>query len=339
MKKKILNSSELRQLERICQASQYALMKAMYSFLQEKYKEVYYTKKFLIAVGDIPVALVAHLDTVFKQPPQRIFYDKIHNVIWSPEGLGADDRAGIFSIVQIVKDGFRPTIILTTDEEKGCLGAQALAKYVPEAPTKFKYILELDRKGYNDCVFYECDNPAFTNYIQSFGFEFDYGSFSDISEICPKWGVAGANLSIGYYDEHSVSETLYVEHMFETITKVENMLKVVDEAPNFEYIKLVYEENPWGWSPAFGISLEDWIKIVTEQAKCDNCLQPDYDYNLFPLKGENGNTIRLCMDCIGKIRNIEWCERCGEGFLYSGKLTAPFLCKDCRGKENELGKN
>ena len=304
-------------------------------FLKGKYEKVYTTKKFVVAVGDIPIALVAHLDTVFKQPPQRIFYDKTYNVLWSPEGLGADDRAGIFSIVQIIKSGFRPTVILTTDEEKGCKGAEAVVKCLPDPPTSLKYIIELDRQGANDCVFYECDNPAFTEYITSFGFEFNYGSFSDISEICPKWKVAGVNLSIGYYDEHSVSETLYVDQMFETIEKVKNMLAAAGEAPYFEYIPMTYEANPWGWSPAYGIPLEEWIKVVSSQIACDLCHQPDYDYNLFPLLGINGETVHLCVDCMGKVRNIEWCERCGEGFIYAGEVpSSPILCPNCRGKVN-----
>ena len=41
------------------------------------------------------------------------------NVMISPDGLGADDRAGVFMIMNIVKAGFRPHVIFTTDEE-GC---------------------------------------------------------------------------------------------------------------------------------------------------------------------------------------------------------------------------
>lgn len=48
--------------------------------------------------------------------------------MWSPQGLGADDRAGIFAIIQIIKSGLRPHIILTTDEEVGGVGADLLSK-------------------------------------------------------------------------------------------------------------------------------------------------------------------------------------------------------------------
>jgi hypothetical protein len=182
---------------------------------------------------------VAHADTVFKKPPQRIFYDKQKNVMWSPEGLGADDRAGVFAIIQIIKSGLRPTVIITTDEEKGGIGASALVRNMPKPPTDLKYIIQLDRQGSMDCVFYDCLNKEFEEYVESFGFVTDFGSFSDISVLCPAWRVAGVNLSIGYYDEHSVSETLYIGHMNSTILKVKNMLRDAKRADSYIYI-----ENP-----------------------------------------------------------------------------------------------
>ena len=84
------------------------------------------------------------MDTVFFKPATIIYYDRQKNTMWSPMGLGADDRAGVFAIIQILQSGLRPHIIFTTDEEKGCLGAEALAK--TECPfQELKYIIELDR--------------------------------------------------------------------------------------------------------------------------------------------------------------------------------------------------
>ena len=77
----------------------------LYKKLQKVYgkKSVVRTKDFLVAKGSIPVALVAHVDTVFTSPPkeEEIFYDSEKNVMWSEVGLGADDRAGVFSILKI----------------------------------------------------------------------------------------------------------------------------------------------------------------------------------------------------------------------------------------------
>ena len=296
---------------------------------------------------------MAHLDTVFKNPPKDIYYDRVKNVMWSPDGLGADDRAGVYSIVQIVKSGLRPTIIFTTDEELGCLGARKLAKDMFTPPTDLKYIIELDRRGSDDCVFYSCANAAFEEYVESFGFVTNFGSFSDISEVCPKWGVAGVNLSIGYHNEHSVSETLHIGQMLNTISKVKKMLEKADSAPVFEYIEEKGFSSKWfktlggqygdafGWDPSYGISKENWAVLMEPQSKCVDCKTWDYDYNMFPVK-ENGKTAFYCSDCLSNKSDLHWCAMCGEPFIDNSipsNDNAIVYCHDCRGRINESGKN
>ena len=227
-----LKSAELKAIEHFFQLSQENLLKVMCKYLKSKYETVYCSQHYVVAIGDIPVGLVAHLDTVFKSPPTDIFYDAAKNVMWSPEGLGADDRAGVFAIVEILKRRLRPTIILTTDEEIGGVGASKLVEDIPEAPCKLNFLIELDRRGSEDCVFYDCDNPFFEDYIEDFGFITNWGSFSDISYIAPKWGMAAVNLSIGYEHEHSKSEILNISWMFNTIDKVCNILENVHEEDN-----------------------------------------------------------------------------------------------------------
>ena len=70
-------------------------------------------------------------------------------------------------------------ILFCEEEEVGGVGARKFtqSKLRPEV----NYIVELDRRGTNDAVFYSCDNPDFTEFVCSFGFEENYGSFSDIS--------------------------------------------------------------------------------------------------------------------------------------------------------------
>lgn len=178
----------------------------MERFLCQKYENVIITKDYIVAIGEIPIALVAHLDTVYKTPVSNLYYDRQKCIMWSPEGLGADDRAGVFAIIKILHEGLRPTIIFTTDEEQGGRGATVLG--TQNCPTKLKYMIELDRRGESDCVFYDCYNPEFVKYIESFGFKEAYGSFSDISFLMPPWKVCGVNLSIGYEEEHSYIEQL-----------------------------------------------------------------------------------------------------------------------------------
>lgn len=350
----ILKPAEVRSIEQFFQLKQDSLLKVMYKFLKSKYETVHYTKDYIVAVGDIPVALVAHMDTVFTSQPDNIFYDRVKNVMWSPDGLGADDRAGVYSIVQILKQGFKPTVIFTTDEEKGAIGASKLVADFKEAPTELKYIIELDRRGSVDCVFYDCDNPKFEEYVESFGFITAWGSFTDISIICPAWGVAGVNLSIGYEDEHSYQELLYIGRMLSTIKKVVKMLQDVGmEMEPFEYISMEYNryfskmypeyayaygygwdaDEDYGWDPAWGVSKNQWKAwhIGSELKECCTCGVKDFDYNQFPVKGLQG-TIFMCADCISKDENIAWCKECGEPFEMVADEKNITLCYDCRKK-------
>ena len=343
-----LKPTELRSFEQFFQLTQDNLLKIMGKYLKTKYEKVYSTSDYLVAIGDIPVALAAHVDTVFAKPPENIFYDRVKNVMWSPDGLGADDRAGVYSIVQILKRGYKPTIIFTTDEEKGALGATALIRDHHKALTDLKYIIQLDRRGSTDCIFYDCDNPKFEEYVESFGFVTAHGTFTDISIICPSWGVAGVNLSVGYVNEHSYSETLYVGNMLATINKVENMLKDINNAEYFKYIPAKYYYSPksikniaygwdddYNWDASYGISKELWRSWheATEVYKCSKCGNDEYDYNLIPIKTTEHDTVFMCIDCVNEAENINWCRICGEAFIVKENENPDevLTCYDCEG--------
>ena len=97
-----------------------------------------------------------------------------------------------------------------------------------------KFAIELDRKGSEDMVFYDCKNKSFEDYIGKFGFKTAFGSSSDIRKLCPAWGIAGVNLSHGVYNCHTKEELIYVDEMFATINKVINILED-EESEKFAY--------------------------------------------------------------------------------------------------------
>lgn len=220
-------------LTAVCGLTDVKLLKMLRGYLDSRYsKKKYFSSDYLFVEGDIPVCLVAHLDTVFPAPPRDIFYDKDNFVMWSPQGLGADDRAGVVAILEIIKRGYRPHIIFTMGEELGGIGATALITDVPELEFKCNYLIELDRKGVDDAVFYSCDNKDFKRYITSFGFKENYGSFSDICILSQQWEIASVNLSVGYENEHDEIEYLNTDALYTTINKVCNIL---DQKEHFYY--------------------------------------------------------------------------------------------------------
>lgn len=325
-----MKNNDYQIFESLVSLSQENLFKSMSRFLKKNYDNVVVQQDYMYAVGDIPIALVAHLDTVFSTPVQNLYYDMSKGVLWSPEGLGADDRAGVFAILKIIKSGLRPSVIFTTDEEKGGLGASSLA----EQPCPFpglKYMIQLDRQGWDDCVFYDCNTKDFQEYIESFGFIKDWGSFSDISFLAPAWDICAVNLSVGYIDEHSQNERLFVDSLYDTIEKVKIMLKE-EEIPDFKYEELFKSYLPYNtklksyyeWYSDYASSDFEPVVIKT----CTKCGDKCYDYEMMPVKGLDGTTKFYCPDCYSNSDNVDWCTVCYEPFERDSE-SINGMCKDC----------
>ena len=345
---RVLTNKEVQLMENLVGVTQESLRSVLYKYLKQHYKKVIYDDAFLIAHGDIPIALVAHMDTVFKSPADELFYDRKKNVMWSPTGMGADDRAGIFAIIQIIRSGLRPHVIFTTDEEIGCIGAGILAE--KKCPFEdLRYIIQLDRRNGNDCVFYDCDNPEFEKYVESFGFVTAYGSFTDISELCPEWEIAGVNLSIGYRDEHSVSEVLFVGQMLSTIEKVKRML-TVDEIPSFKFIPSPeayygmwyrhYNHANSGYPGYYDSWIEEDDYLIPKgrvEYKCHICGKTYDGDQVLPVKLIKGGVGFFCENCLAN--HIDWCKWCGEAFEIDPKHPDEEMCPDCRKKGKSKGKS
>lgn len=297
----------------IFKASQRQLLSAMNTYLGEMYgrENIIYNDKYIIAKGDIPIGLVAHLDMVHAfNKDKELFYDREEQVVWSPQGLGADDRAGVFCIVDILEEtGLRPTVILTTDEELGGIGASAIVDDFKAPPCDLKFLIELDRSGVDDSVFYDCDNRKFEDYVNSFGFTTDWGSFSDISFICPQWNVAGVNLSIGYFNEHRLSEYLDVKWMLRTRDKVVDMLVEADFAEHYEYVKARKSSLYYGA-----------VESINREI-CWGCMDYHDDDLMLEVNGE-----KYCGDCYAKI--FSTCVRCNKEFYNEDGLN--IQCYECR---------
>ena len=181
------------------------------------------------------VLLTAHMDTVHKTPPEYVFFDERYNVMWTPEGLGADDRAGCYGIMELLGRGLRPTVLFTMGEEKGCTGSKAFLQDFPTNQQSYSMIVALDRKGVDDAVFYDNDAQDFHEYVEGWGFTKAHGSHTDISKIGPAWKINSVNLSIGYINQHMLSEHLLIDNMMRTLDKVEQVFR--SKVKRFEYVE------------------------------------------------------------------------------------------------------
>ena len=282
---------DLNLLKKIIRMDQLSL----YNFLHEELSKSYTLidtdgngKRYLFCVGDLPVMVVAHLDTFFEQhislkkeytwhdylineidtEDKVIYHDKEEEVMWSPEGLGADDRVGVF------------------DEESGSASGGAFAQRYRKSFHKYgiKYLLELDRSGHNDCVFYKCKNDTFKSYIEKFGFKTALGSFTDISILCPILGIAGTNVSVGYFNEHSFTE----------------MIDLFTMSKNYDIIYYMVEESikikePYIYMSQYYPSNNIVPRTPQEVLSCSICNSNMVDYVYAKDFG------RICLECFSEL--------------------------------------
>ena len=198
---------------------------------------------FILVKGVAPVMLVAHLDTVHEQPVKDICTSADGNIIMSPQGIGGDDRCGVFALVKIHQlSKIKPWLLFTCEEEVGGLGAKKFClahsqHQLPNDLDNLKFLIELDRKGSRDAVYYRCANTDFEEYITSKGFKTSQGSFSDISLIAPELSIAAVNLSCGYYHPHSRHEYINRSQLEHTIQKV---VEIITESTKFDFLKFGY---------------------------------------------------------------------------------------------------
>ena len=292
----------------LCKHSQKSLKKLLYSEILPVFfedEELTFEDGYIYAKGEIPIMLLAHMDTVFRKPPTLFIHDKENRLLTSPHGLGGDDRCGVYGIIALLLSGQKPHILFTEDEEIGGVGAGKAASKMKK-PEGVKYLIQLDRRGTEDAVFYSCDNKDFHSYVEDFGFKKASGSFTDISTLMPTWDLCGVNLSIGYHNEHSKNEYVDLEAMEQTILKVSNMLNNPPEQ-EFEYIEKVYVKKKWSGR------LSSWSNYYDEL----------YKDELDRLDNHNINPTLPC-NCCG-----------GESSLVTSKYNLD-LCSDCYDLLTEL---
>lgn len=173
------------------------------------------------------IVMVAHMDTVWAERSRDSVVAEIteQEGVWCSArpgiGIGADDRAGIGAIFSMLDLGH--AVLLTDHEEVGMLGSRALR--LSQHPTferlqQHSFMLQLDRMGVADFKCYNVGTDEFRDYVHaSTGLtEPNRFSFTDICTLCRD--IPGANVSIGYYNEHTPRELLVIDEWLSQVRKM-----------------------------------------------------------------------------------------------------------------------
>lgn len=180
------------------------------------------------------VVLVAHIDTIWDKAYGKAFSDDraicYSDGIFSSSnpdcGIGADDRAGCAMLWELRDSGH--SILITDGEEKGKVGAWYLRKSNQQLfreLNKHCYMMELDWKGTNCCLFNQVDNTKkFKKQIENvLGFtDSKAKGGTDLAVLCRR--ICGVNLGVGYRYHHTAKEGLVLSAWENTLIKLREYL-------------------------------------------------------------------------------------------------------------------
>lgn len=325
-------------LESIIKMSQPQLQ----GWVAEKINPTIVNKSFIFKRGAIPILLVCHMDTVHSRPPtaKEICRNASGSMLTAPTvGIGGDDRCGIFATMQVLKRN-NVCALFTTDEEIGGKGAK---KFVDaDLKDRFAFAIEIDRRGRNDAVFYDCDSPEFTKFVLGDKFYREaQGSYTDICDVCPAYGMAGVNVSSGYYNAHTTSEYISVKDLDQCIAHVEKMVKRWDGKTFYEYVEKrrssVYYGNylgsygsyPYSYGKETSQPLFEYPKSDSpwyRKEVCSICGKHEYADSVLEVNGEF-----VCQDCAEDHGvKTDYCDNCDSLVQVEDLIKLNDGCKVCR---------
>lgn len=216
----------------------------------DKFQQGWYTYR-QDAVGNIYVepqksqnkniVLAAHMDKVHTNGRiDKLFYDQNNGQLFAKNkdkkqtSLGADDKNGIFCILEMykrLKHEELPSAVFTVGEEIGCVGSSQIDKTFFEDK---EYCIVIDRRNRHDLIYkggstlYGIKTPP-TFKMFNPQYEYTEGSTSDANQFSAF--IDCMNVSCGYYNPHSSTEYTVVHELIETCDAVETFVLNANTVP------------------------------------------------------------------------------------------------------------
>lgn len=192
-------------------------------------------------IADTYPCVAAHLDEIHDPCEREIVIedDKIFTVnrLWNRVGCGADDKNGLWVIINLLHSEPILKVALFVQEEHtgdipGCRGARAcdLSFF-----SDVKFVLECDRKGCSDVVYIGkgetllCEREFIPqNLLDYYGYEMVRGGKTDVVELKMRGlTVPVCNISCGYYDAHKNCEYSKFSELQNCLSFVRDILQSI----------------------------------------------------------------------------------------------------------------
>jgi len=199
-------------------------------FILMPYPQAYHIGKpfdpaaYVIEVGKSRTMFSSHVDTVHREGgKQTVKYNKKTGQYYKTDGkpLGADDTAGCWVMLEMIDAGVPGVYVFHRGEECGGIGSSYIAQSHPEFLKRFDRAVAFDRRGATSVITHQgwdrCASDTFAQALAdalnedgvSLYMPDDTGIFTDTANYVDHIPEC-TNLSCGYANEHTGSETLHL---------------------------------------------------------------------------------------------------------------------------------
>lgn len=247
--------------------------------------------------------IVAHLDQVQRAHSGDFRAIETRDIIFGYsaknhqiEGLGADDKNGIFIALEALKNYDCLKVVFFKEEEIGCRGSShAEMRFFDDC----RFIIQCDRRGNSDLITnIGCTDLCSEAFIQAlapeeWGYKEAQGMMTDV-ETLKEQGlpVSAVNISCGYYNPHTDEEITvkrdlekcwrFVRHIIEECPEVysheagENLYGMYDEWEIEEEIHSLLQQDP----TMTGADLYEMYRTNYPMLSCDDFTRIVAEYHL-----------------------------------------------------------
>lgn len=241
------------------------------------YQEIIETSEVIYAQGDSNMpCLVAHLDTIntHRSPyNNRTTTKTIHHKEIAPTEddiiitkdictlhpeadyglscLGADDRVGVLSVLEMLERGHRPHVLFTTDEEIGCVGTQSFLREYGSNPQyredfagleEVTMFIQVDRGvhegSWNEMVFYDYDETSIPEIYEELAknYTLALGSFTDVALLGEYFDTPLVNLSASYKNEHTRDEYIRLDWLETNLNSLDEFITWISNQDTTDWV-------------------------------------------------------------------------------------------------------
>ncbi len=278
---------------------------------KDKIGNLYITKGSLYEDEYYP-CVVAHTDEVHEFNQYRVvintgdFFMGWCNKYGCRNGIGADDKVGIFIALTLLEYVDVLKIFLPVQEEVGLIGTKnAKMEWFKDVG----YLMQCDRRGHSDLItFTNGVKVASNDFIEdvyeimvNYKYKKASGTCTDIGGLVTQGvGVSAVNISCGYYDEHTDEELIYIPALVNCLNMVNYMIahcgnSLYEHTPDNKRSYSYYDKYPYD-SPGYD-EYDDYYDSLPAFQTIANDVNLDKVSDIYDYPCNNCKDIGNCINC------------------------------------------